>query len=149
MATAIRFTTRISRARFSVSGMNTADMLWIGERFLGKMQDRIGAGRNVYDNDAPPLTEKYRRRKTRQGGFPIRNLYLTGRTFRGMKVLRVDQNQGIIGFADPVAEFRMAMNMRRERQWGISPTDKAFLIELVKTRFVSKTVQAGTETQVA
>jgi hypothetical protein len=151
VAVRVIFKTKISRARKTISGLNAQDMKFIGEKVLGTIQDRIGAAKDIHDHDAHPLKPKYAKFKMKYGAFPIRNLFLTGRTFRGMKVTRVDQNKAVLDIIDPVAAFRVSMNRRRVMQWGLSPSDRKRFSELVlmKWREKQQRTEKTTTTKVA
>ena len=84
----------------------------------------------MYDQPAPPLSLGYGRRKQRLGLQNKRDWTLTGRTLRSMKVLSAGPNQARIGFTDATANFRASINNRRARQFGVSPSDKAKLIQI-------------------
>jgi len=91
-------------------------MLQFGNVLLRSIQDRLDRGQTIYDAAAPPLRENYMRRKERVAGMNIRDLRLTGRTRRGMKVLEAGHNYALIGFSDPEAANRVRWNQRRSRQ---------------------------------
>jgi hypothetical protein len=106
-------------------------MLRFGNVLLRSIQNRLDRGQTIYDTTAPPLKEHYRERKERIAGTSIRDLRLTGRTRRGMKVLEAGQNYAVIGFSDPEALNRVRWNARRGRQWGVSPANERDLEQVV------------------
>ena len=128
---AVRFQPVIKRARFDAPGFSPQDMLQFGNVLLRSIQDRLDRGQTIYDAAAPPLREHYLRRKERVAGTNIRDLRLTGRTRRGMKVLEAGHNYALIGFSDPEAANRVRWNQRRSRQWGVSPTNERDLAQAV------------------
>jgi hypothetical protein len=132
------FQAEIKRARVTVSGMTTADMWEIGDKFNTKMKQRILAAKTIDDVDARPLSEKYKIRKIKKTPFPYRNLYYSGDMLRAMRVVSVDQNTARIFFSyGPMAQ-RMAYNQRRSRQWGVSPSDAQYLSEIVDKKMQFK-----------
>ena len=129
------FRTKITRARVTMSQFSSADMFDIGEKFNLTMKRRITDALTIEDQPAPPLTEKYKKRKAAKTPFLIRNLWYSGDMLRTMRVLRVDQNSFVIHFtATPVMSRRMMFNQRRAPQWGVSPKDKAELMRLFESR---------------
>ena len=133
---------KISKARFVVSPFTPQQMVEIGQVCADSIKARLERAENVYDQPAKPLSEGrrgtgYKRYKSRKAPPAIRNWNLTGRTLRGMRVLRANENRAVIGFSDPVAAMRAAINNRRERQFGVSPANWKDIIAAVKRiRFV-------------
>ena len=136
-----KFETKITRARYTVSGLRAGDMQELGKDLLLDIKKRINIPQDVHDRAALPLkaNTNYARYKARRFGRAVRDLMNTGYLQRGMHVLRVDQNQAVLGFADPAAEQRMVYNQRRNRQWGVSPANIAYIVGRVRQRL---TVQA-------
>jgi len=129
---AAKFQTKRSRARYSWNGFDPADMERFGNLFLDHIKARIRGGLDVNDRPAPPLSERWRRLKGRRYGSTYRDLMATGRTIRGLRVLRVDQNKATLGPADPVAERRIAFNRPRSIQWGSSPRDRDYIGDVIR-----------------
>lgn len=128
-----RFEPVIRRARFAVSGYSPEAMLEFGNVLNSSIADRMSKGLTINDSAAPPLKEQYARYKQRRTGSRLRDLYLTGRTRRSMKVLQVQTNRAVLGFTDPEAEKRIAINSRISRQYGVSPSDKAKVLRAMES----------------
>jgi hypothetical protein len=139
-----RFQPKISRARFVVSPFTSEQMVEIGQVAVDSILHRLERGQNVSDQPATPLKERYQKYKARRSPPAIRNWRLTGRTLRALRVLRANENRAVIGFRDPEAGRRAAINNRRERQFGLSPANWRDVIERVKqVRFVRAERQAA------
>lgn len=141
----VRFQPLIKRARFEAPGFSPTDMVTIGNQILqGAIFPRLDRAQDIYDQSTPPLTEKYMRWKNRRYGSSLRDLRASGRTRRGTRVIEAGQRGGQnpysyvkIGFSDPEAALRIALNNRRVRQWGWSENDKEFAAGLVQARIGS------------
>jgi hypothetical protein len=137
-----RFKTKVSKARFVVSPFTAQQMVELGQVAVDSIKARLERAENIYDQPAKPLSEGkrgtgYRRYKSRKAPPAIRSWKLTGRTLRGMNVLRANENRAVIGFSDPVAAMRAAINQKRERQFGLSPANWKDILRAVKRiRFV-------------
>jgi hypothetical protein len=107
-------------------------MLAFGNVLLDSIKDRLDRGQTIYDAAALPLTENYLRRKQRRAGTALRDLRLTGRTRRGMKVIEAGVNYAIIGFSDAEAWNRVRWNNFRSRQWGVSPRNEKDLMAAIE-----------------
>lgn len=83
---------------------------------------------DVFDQPAPPLKPGYAKLKGRRFGSTVRDLKATGRMRRSMKVLSAAVNKVTLGFTDAVTNMRAAINNRRVRQYGVSPTDQAVVV---------------------
>jgi hypothetical protein len=132
-----RFQTKVRHARFHVSGFSPEQMISIGEELISSIKDRTALALDVYDQPAAPLGSKgktggYAGYKSRVAPPAIRNLRLSGRTMRSLKVLSASENRAVIGFTDPITARRIAINSRKSRQFGVSPRDKLNLIRAVK-----------------
>jgi hypothetical protein len=126
-----RFETKIRKARFQYAGYSPQQMTQIGSDLIQQgLIPRILHGGDVYDQPAPPLSEKYRRRKLLAGKSPIRDWSLSGRTLRSLKVLVAGPNKAILGFTDAVSNLRAVINNRRHRQFGVSPANQTLLLRL-------------------
>ncbi len=131
------FQTRITRARFVLGPFTSEDMETIGNVLVDKISTRIGKGLNVSDTPAKPLKpgrngrKGYPDYKAARGLQPIRDWFWTGRTMRSLKVKSASENRAVIGFVDPRADRVAHANNRREKQFGISPTDRAALNAVV------------------
>jgi len=107
-------------------------MRGIGRVLGNTVKKRIILGRTAEDQPAPSLRAKYARYKQRKGAQPIRDWKLTGRTLRGLGVTRASDNRVEVGFNDPVAARRAAINNRRSRQFGLSPRDQQTIMPFLK-----------------
>lgn len=122
------FKTKVSKARFVVTGYSPEQMMQMGGRLLDEgIKPRIRQGHTVYDSPAEPLSESYARRKKRLGKQAVRDWTLTGRTLRSLKVLTASPNRSVLGFTDEETNKRAFINNRRDRQFGVSPSDKSKL----------------------
>jgi hypothetical protein len=133
------FTAKITRARFVLGPFSSEDMLSIANTLRGSIAGRIGKGLNA--NDAPAKALKpgrngrrgYPDYKKARGLQPIRDWFWTGRTMRSLKVKSANENQAVIGFVDPNADRIAHVNNLREKQFGVSPTDRQALNAAVLT----------------
>jgi len=138
------FRTKITRARFVVSPFTAEQMVEIGQVAVASILERLERGQNVSDQPAAPLRPSYRKYKARRSPPAIRNWKLTGRTLRGLRVLEANENRAVIGFSDPEAGRRAALNNRRERQFGLSPANWRDIREAVRRfRFARAERQAA------
>lgn len=130
-----KFQTRIiKKSRFVVSGFDIARMQSIGTAMTEAIVRRIQSGTNVNDQPALPLRPKYARLKERKTGKQVRDWTLTGRTMRSLKLLTVSATKAVIGFTDPVANQRAALNNRIDRAFGISPNERDLLFKEVNRK---------------
>jgi hypothetical protein len=127
----LQFQPVIKRARFNPVGFSSQTMLHFGNVLLRSIQARLDKGQTIYDTMSPPLKDAYLRRKERTSGSNLRDLRLTGRTRRSMKVIEAGQDYCILGFTDAEAANRVRWNNLRSRQWGVSPRDERALAEAV------------------
>ena len=134
------FKTTVTRARYTKSGFFASDMVELGEHFIKTMKRRFAEAKTTRDADAPPLKSTYAKWKVKMGRAPVRDLFLTSRLWRGIRVLKADQNKCTVGFSDPIASRKMAFNQRHSWMWGVSPSDfasvKAWVAERRKQRKV-------------
>ena len=123
------FETTIKRARFEVSGYSPTRMIQIAGELTKSIGERIMAARNVYDAPALPLRPGYAKWKARKRpNIPtLRNWMSTTLTMHSLKVLEATDNRAVIGFIGAEANKRAAINNWRERQFGVSPVDRAAL----------------------
>lgn len=127
-----KFKTVVRKARFAAPGYRPEQMIAIAQATADDIRVRIMRAQDVNDGIAPGLKAAYAKRKSQRGGNPIRDWFLTGRTLRSLKVLSAAQNRAVIGFTDAVSNFRAALNNRRWRQFGISPTNRQALVRELK-----------------
>jgi hypothetical protein len=159
---AAKFKVKIRKARFSVGAFSAQVMLSIGNAVNADIGRRLDGGLDVEDRVAPPLKSRvnspnnsagvqialrvfqdrgYKGRKLKKGLNPIRDWRFTGRTRRAMRVLTVGPGLAILGFSDPEAAKRAAINNRRWRQYGMSPANKKVFLAQV-TMFSRNAVTA-------
>lgn len=124
----------IKRARIGTPGFTADSMARFGNLLNNSIISRFNSALDIYDQAAKPLAEGYKKFKTdgKYHGEPIRNLRLTGRLQRSMKLLRASQNHATIGFADPESNNRMRLNQARSFMYGVSPKDEAVLLKAVR-----------------
>lgn len=140
------FQAKITKARFVYSPFTAEQMTAIGNDLVKSIQERIHKGLDVNDQRAKPLKSAkgkyvpYARWKTRKGLQPFRDLFVTGRTMRSMKVISANENSGKIGFVDAHSDMVMHVNNLRSKQFGISPADHAALVKSVFEMFADKKV---------
>lgn len=124
----------------------------IAEPVRISIMNRIKLARDVWDNPAPPLKQLtkgvndnfgvqirtrpvkfqgYIGRKIARGRNPIRDWTYSRLTLDSMHVLQVGPRYAVIGFSHPLANLRAAINNRRWRQFGVSPSDRAVLLRQV------------------
>lgn len=108
----------------------TADqMRAIGEYDIEIMKGRVGELRDVYDEPAPPLTQKYARRKASKGLPPERNLSYTGIMLKGLDILESDETHVKVGLKGS-PQFRKALfNQNIDPWFGLSGHDEEKLME--------------------
>jgi hypothetical protein len=125
---AAKFQTRISKARFVYSPYTGQQMASFGQSLVDSIKARLAMAQDTQDQPAPPLKDRYRKSKQRRYGRGDRDWNWTGRTMRGLRVIRANQNRAVIGFYDPIASQRAFFNQRRHRQWGVSLVNRRDLI---------------------
>src|ERR1051325_9658174 len=119
-------------------------MRQIGQTLADSISKRIHAGVDVNDTAAKPLKASARGTVRKGAHYPsygaykaatgkqnLRDLFLSGRTMRSLKVLSVSENKGVIGFTDQKADLIAHLNILRDRQFGVSPKDRAVLNQAV------------------
>jgi len=168
---ATKYQTKITKARFVVSPFTGSQMVEFGDSILSMIMARWDRGMDVNDATAPPLVSfqksyfdnvfkatgsglvsilrfnrvsadrGYRGFKQRKTGRTIRDLNLTGRLRRSIKVLSASQNKMTLGPTDGMhtslkrggqLSFSdvLTLNQRRWRLWGISPSEKAKIVKM-------------------
>ena len=140
-----RFQTVIRRARFVYSPYTASEMQGFGQLLADTIRARIQAGQNIYDQAAAPLkpgkpgSRGYPDYKTARGLQPIRDWTWSGFTMRCLKVLTANENQAVVGFLNEsrpgrwqTASHIAAFNNARERQWGVSPHDRAAVMSAMQ-----------------
>ena len=137
-----KFKTVVRRARFEVTGYSADAMTTIAGVTRDSIETRILRAQDTYDSPVKPLAKGYAKFKGRKGLAQVRDWRFTGRTLRSMKVLRAQANKAVIGFTDAVSNMRAAINNRRARQFGMSDTNRAALVDEAKRHPFMK-VKAG------
>jgi len=168
---AAKYQTKITKARFVVSPFSGRQMAEVGQSVIDSVFARWDIALDVNDRPAPPLTDRvkenrdlvykagkdlvgvmglprygaprgYRAFKQRKTGRTIRDLNLTGRLRRSIKVLSANENKAVLGPTDGIhtRSFKrgqvsfsevLTFNQRRWRMWGVSPADKAKLLQVL------------------
>jgi hypothetical protein len=100
-----------------------AQMREIGDYALVAMKERVASGTDVFDQPAPPLTEKYRKRKAAKGKSQIRDIQLTGLTLGATKVLEADASHARIGVSGTVQYRKALFNQNIDPWFGLSGRD--------------------------
>jgi hypothetical protein len=139
-----RFQTVIHRARFVYSPYSAEEMQGFAQVLADAIRTRIQSGQNIYDHPAAPLNpgkpgrRGYPDYKSARGLQPIRDWTWSGHTLRCLKVLTANENRAVIGFLDEALPGRRQTasqiafyNNLRERQWGVSPRDRAAVIAAI------------------
>jgi len=93
------------------------------------IKTRIMSGRDVNDNQAPPLAKNYARAKQRRGLNPIRDWRWSGNTLAALGPVTTPAGQIAVGFNNPKAARIAAILNVRCQQFGISPGDQANIID--------------------
>lgn len=128
------FKATIKRAKVGTPGFSADRMLYFGNILNNDIARRFDQALDIYDAAAPALSASYSKFKVtgKYHGAPIRNLLLTGRLRRSMKVKRASQNKVTLGFTDPVSDERMTFNQRRSNMYGMSPKNEAKVLQVVR-----------------
>ena len=124
------FQTKITRARFVVGPFSSEAMATIGQVVVDDaILPRIRRAVNVEDAPARALKpgrpgrRGYPDYKRARGLQPVRDWTWTGHTLRALKVKSANENRVVIGFIDPRSDAIAHANNRRERMFGLSPSD--------------------------
>lgn len=139
-----RFVTVVRKARFVYSPFTGQEMQIFGQFLADTIRARIQAGQNVYDQAAAPLKpaksgrKGYPDYKSARGLKPIRDWTWSGHTLRCLKVLTANENRAVLAFLQETKPGRgqtatqiAFTNNRREWQWGVSPRDRAAIVEVM------------------
>jgi len=146
-----KFQTKIKKARFTHTPFTGQQMAEFAEGLLDHIWDRISAGETTDDAPAKSLRKGYSQWKQQKYGNQVRNLQASGRLRRATKVLEANQNKAVIGATPGLhttgkligrGRYRSAItfsgvltvNNRRSRQWGISNSDRAYVVGRVMGR---------------
>jgi hypothetical protein len=123
--------TKISHARFVVGPFPALTMASLAGGLRTSMYGRIARGLNVNDAPAKPLKPTYAKGKQRKGRSGLRDWIYKIRTLDRMSVLTATENRAVIGFDHPLAAAHAHFQNMRERQFGVSPTDRSALVSAV------------------
>ena len=139
-----RFQTVLKHARFVYSPYTATEMQGFAQVLTDSIRARIQRGQNIYDQAAAPLKpglpgrRGYPDYKVARGLQPIRDWTWSGHTLRCLKVLTANENRAAIGFLDETLPGRRQTasqiafyNNQRERQWGVSPRDRAIVLSVM------------------
>ncbi len=97
---------------------------------LASVKNRILSGRDVNDQPVPALSRGYARAKQRRGLAPRRDWTFTGQLMNSIGI--VQNSAGLsIGFTNPVAVRKAAINNARVREWGVSPHDRENVVDAI------------------
>jgi hypothetical protein len=99
-------------------------MMGIGQVMLDAKLDRIRQARDSNDGPAPPLVDRYARRKIRRGRAPIRDWTWRGLTLGSAKVKTASDDRVTIGFVNAQADGIVTIQRRRREMWSDAPSDK-------------------------
>lgn len=115
----------------------------VGQSVIDSNFQRWDSGIDAVDGRAPGLKPKYARFKSfARRKRAIRDLDLTGRLRASIQVLAANENKVTIGPVDGLylKSFKrgqlsfsavLTLNQRRWRMWGVSPADKAKLLQVL------------------
>jgi len=139
-----RFQTVIRRARFVYSPYTAQEMQGFAQVLADSIRARIHSGQDIYDQPAAPLKpglpgrRGYPDYKAARGLQPIRDWTWSGHTLCCLKVLTANENRAVVGFLDEALPGRRQTvsqiafwNNQRERQWGVSPRDRATVVAVI------------------
>lgn len=133
-----KFKTVVRKARFSYSGIQAQQMANIAQAVANDIKARILRAEDVHDVAAPALKRRvgangvdrgYAAYKAKKHPPAIRNWSYTGHLLGSLKVLRADENRAVIGFTDAYSNRVAAINNRRWRQFGMSPSNWEVLLK--------------------
>jgi len=103
----------------------------LSQVLASSVRTRILSGRDVNDNPAPDLSKAYARAKQRRGLPPIRNWTWSGNTLAALGPMVTQSGQLAVGFSNPRAARIAAILNARCKQFGVSPTDRANVIDAI------------------
>jgi hypothetical protein len=135
------FNTKITRCRFTLSPFSSEQMLQVGNALNNSMLKRTRSGINANDDRAKPLKPGRQGRHGQERGYPdykiarglqpIRDWTWSGRLLRSQKVLKVNENRGVIGYSEDRGD-RVAHALNSiDKMFGVSPNDRAVLNQAV------------------
>ena len=120
------------KARFVAVGFTAEQMAEFGQSLAADVKERIQSAQNVYDEQADGLRKSYAKYKRDLVLQPVRDWIGPEKfTLSKLAVLSSTKRRSVIGFSDPMAAARAAFNNRRERQFGMSPRNKAHIARVI------------------
>lgn len=129
-----KFKTVTRKVRFRATAFPTPAMVEIGQALVSSIGERWKGARNRFDQPVAPLSPRYAEWKRRKYGSGERNMVKTGRTLRGVRVLRAQPNTAFVGNYDPAGRQRINLNSRYQF-WGVSPNDERRIAEEAAKQF--------------
>jgi hypothetical protein len=121
----------LKRARFNTTPITQAGMQEIADTYLASQDARLSQAFNVRDEPAKPLQRWYAAWKTKKGLQPLRDWFINGFLRSHIRVTGLTRNRAIIATDHPEATRLLRENQAMDVQFGVSPGDKAAIIETV------------------
>jgi hypothetical protein len=142
---AAKFETKIRKARFVVSPYTAQEMIRYGQVVIDSNLARWDRAVDANDGVAPPLRPRYAAFKSKRYGSTLRDLKLTGRLRRSLKVLTASVYRATMGPMDGIhtrSQKRRSLTFgdvlailnRRWRMWGVSPLDQTTVVHKMMER---------------
>jgi hypothetical protein len=137
------FQTRITHVRFTFSPFTSESMMLIGQVVVDHIRERISGAKDMNDQWARPLSERYKFEKAngrrvalsgprRYKGLPIRNWTLRGWTLAALGVKVANENRATIGPTTLQSALIIMGRNKLDHMWGPSPSDRAALQAIVQ-----------------
>ena len=96
----------------------------VGGSVVDALRERTEWALDAHDRPMEPLSKQYKRRKQRKGGNPIRDLRMTGRTMRALRVEEATEDEFTVGFGgDNTAKKRADFQHLFHGFFGVSLAD--------------------------
>lgn len=116
---------------FQYIGIGAEESRLLATVLAGSIRTRILSGKDVNDNPAPALSKSYARAKQKSGRPPIRNWVWSGATLAALGAVTTAGGQISVGFtSDRAARIAAILNARCQ-QFGVSPSDRANMIDAI------------------
>ena len=143
------FQARITHATLTFSPFTSETMMTIGQTVLDHIKARIQSVQDVTDSQAKPLKETYAEEKRRgryvalggpkkYSGLPVRDWTLRGRTMQSLKVKAASEERVTIGPTSQETTMIVLARNRKDKMWGISPSDQDALHAAIRTVLLQK-----------